>query len=219
MSITQKACTICLHPGAKHSQGPRASGITVCSACPDGVCTAPELEDAPAGTGMKVLGLQIPPLPHSLPMRPVHTHEDDGTVEGCPGCFTRDGWDTSRDAARDFMVRCGLEPTPDAIGQLAEVFLPCLKIMCGRPWSPDGATWRRSGVLGALTDVRKKFERFWYRGWTKGKRNGDVGFTDSGHDLINFIGFSLRADPDSGWGGWGEPARPEVHAHQELGPE
>lgn len=108
-------------------------------------------------------------------------------------------------AARAYMNACGIEPTPDAVAQLTEVFLPCLQIMCSRPWDPNGATWRESGILGAMTDVRKKFMRFWERGWTYRQRHND-----SGLDLINFVGFVMRSDPESGWGNWGEPGEPKA---------
>jgi hypothetical protein len=104
-----------------------------------------------------------------------------------------------RQSAIEFLDRCSLEPQPDAVDQLVEVFLPCLRIMCSRPWSPDGATWRRSGVLGILTDCKKKFERLWERGWIHGKRHDDSAF-----DLINYLGMYLRS-ADNRWGEWGEP--------------
>lgn len=106
-------------------------------------------------------------------------------------------------AARDFMTACGVEYTQDAVDQLALVFLPCLRIMCdreGHPWAGDGSTWRESGIFGVLTDARRKWGRFWYRTWTMGKRHDD-----SGLDLINFVGFVMRADPNSRWNEWGEP--------------
>jgi hypothetical protein len=110
---------------------------------------------------------------------------------------------TPREYARDFMEAMDLSPTPDAISQLLEVFVPCLKIMCERPWDPNGGTWRKSGVLGILSDARKKFERLWERGWKRGKRHDDSGF-----DLINYVGFYLRSE-DNRWGDWGEPAQIE----------
>jgi hypothetical protein len=110
--------------------------------------------------------------------------------------------DTTREAATAFLITCGLEPTPDAVGQLVEVFLPCLRIMCDRPWNPQGDTWRKSGVLGILTDVRKKFERLWYRGWEQGRRHDD-----SALDLINYLGFYLRS-AEEGFGSWGMPKFP-----------
>lgn len=109
--------------------------------------------------------------------------------------------DATYDAASTYLKSCGLNPTADAIGQLTEVFLPCLAIICQRGWDPDGGTWRRSGRMGILGDVRKKFERLWERGWKNGKRHDD-----SGLDLINYTGFYMRADT-SHWGEWGDPAR------------
>ena len=106
-------------------------------------------------------------------------------------------------AARTFLDECGIDPaSPDAIDQLVQVFLPCLRIMCdpAHPWDPNGATWRKSGILGAMTDAKKKWERFFERTWHRGKRHDD-----SGYDLINYIGFVMRSDPDSRWGEWGEP--------------
>ena len=94
--------------------------------------------------------------------------------------------------------------TPDSVGQLVEVFVPCLRIMVERGYEPTGGLWRKAGVLGIIWDVRKKFERLWFRTWTQGKRHDDSGF-----DLINFTGMLLRADPDSRFGDAGEPAGPE----------
>lgn len=102
-------------------------------------------------------------------------------------------------AARAYLAACGVKSTPDAVEQLTEVFLPCLQIMCERPWDPNGGTWRKSGWLGIMTDVRKKFERLWERGWKHGDRHDD-----SILDLINYLGF-LRRSRKSRWGDWGEP--------------
>jgi len=109
-------------------------------------------------------------------------------------------------AAQDFLEGCDVDWTPDALAQLADVFLPCLQIMCdpSHPWDPQGGTWRQSGILGAMTDAKKKWERFFERTWTRGKRHDDSGF-----DLINYVGFVMRSDPDSRWGAWGEPAEQE----------
>lgn len=98
-----------------------------------------------------------------------------------------------------FLQALGLDSIPDAVEQLQEVFVPCLEIMCTRGWHPEGETWRKSGVLGILGDVRKKFERLWERGWIRGIRHDD-----SGYDLINYVGMYLRSE-DNGWGDWGEP--------------
>jgi len=94
--------------------------------------------------------------------------------------------------------------TPDAVGQLVDVFLPCLRIMCdteGHPWGPNGELWRAAGVLNLTGDVDKKHERFQWRYWTNGDEH-----PDSGYDLINFVGFVLRSDPNSRFGRRGEPA-------------
>lgn len=112
-------------------------------------------------------------------------------------------YDTSMDAAFAFMSGVGLNPTPDAVAQLVEVFLPCLRIMCGRPWDPNGKTWRKSGRLGVLSDARKKWERIWERLWIHGKAHDDSVF-----DGINYLGFVLRSE-DNGWGEWGQPRMPE----------
>lgn len=104
-----------------------------------------------------------------------------------------------RKAAREFMQMCGMEPTADSISQMTEVFIPCLRIMCERPWDPRGGTWRAAGRLGALADLKKKFDRVWYRYWLCNKPH-----IDSILDLINYAGFALRSEDDR-WGSWGEP--------------
>ncbi len=104
-----------------------------------------------------------------------------------------------QNSAENFLKECGLDPTPDAVGQLAEVFLPCLRIVCERGYDPNGGTWRPAGRLGMLTEVRKKFDRLWDRAWKNGKNHDD-----SAIDLINVLGFYLRADRER-FGDWGEP--------------
>src|SRR6266436_2000574 len=138
--------------------------------------------------------------------RVIITGSPGGTGIAIGGGGGGGSWDppSLNDAAYAFLRSCGLDPTPDAVGQLTEVFLPCLRIMCERPWDPNGATWRKSGIFGALTDAKKKWERFWERTWPHGKRHDDSGF-----DLINYIGFVMRSDPDSRWAEWGEPGNKE----------
>jgi hypothetical protein len=100
--------------------------------------------------------------------------------------------------------------TPDSIGQLIEAFLPCLRIMNdrkGHPWGPEGELWRDAGVLNLTGDVYKKHERFQYRLWTQG-----IMHLDSGYDLMNFIGFCVRSDPNSRFGVRGEPAPPRTES-------
>ena len=109
---------------------------------------------------------------------------------------------TTRDAAGTFMTQVGLDATPDAIDQLVEVFIPCLRLMCERGYDPNGKTWQKSGRFGAMHDVRMKFERLWERVWVRGIDPGD-----SGVDAINYIGFLLRSKHER-WGEWGEHATP-----------
>jgi hypothetical protein len=78
--------------------------------------------------------------------------------------------ETTRDIAQRFMDDMGMVPTPDAISQLVEVFVPCLRIMCERGYADDGSTWQAAGRLGILADIRKKFTRLWRDGWML--RNG-----------------------------------------------
>ncbi len=108
---------------------------------------------------------------------------------------------TVRDAAVEFLDRCSLTPTPDAVDQLVEAFLPALEIMCKRGYDPDGKTWRKAGWRGQLMEIRKKTERLWHRSWLHGAFDHD-----SAIDLLNYAGFyiRLRASGPS-WGEWGEP--------------
>lgn len=106
----------------------------------------------------------------------------------------------SKQAAMKYMQEVGLKPTPEAIDQMALVFEECLRIMCERPYDPQGRTWRKSGRMGMLHAVRGKFERLWFFYWDRG-----VEHRDSVFDMINFAGFLLRSD-NNRYGEWGEPA-------------
>jgi len=134
---------------------------------------------------------------------------------GCPGGIKCDGHTieflgrrpddpdvrTARDAALEFLDQIGLVPTPDAIDQLVEVFVPCLAIICSRGYSPDGATWRASGWRALLADIRKKFARLWFHSWKHGRYD-----RDSAIDMINYAGFYIRLqNQGEPWGEWGEP--------------
>jgi hypothetical protein len=105
-------------------------------------------------------------------------------------------------AAVAFFKAMGIsDPTPDAVGQLLEAFVPCLRIMCERGYDPTGATWREGGWRSQLVDVRKKFKRLWFHGWIKGRFVPDHGF-----DLINYVGYYQRLQMNGKpWGEWGEP--------------
>ena len=106
--------------------------------------------------------------------------------------------------AHSFLIDCGLEPTPDTVDQLVDVFLPCLRIMSKRGYDPEGGTWRAAGWRGQLYEMRKNVERIWQRSWF-----GNRGFQDAGLDLINYTGFYIRGLSGPAWGTWGEPALPD----------
>jgi hypothetical protein len=123
------------------------------------------------------------------------------TIETTPE-FDEGKMNTTRDAAADFMTECGLDPTPDAIGQLAEVFLPCLKIMCERGYDPDGLTWKAEGWRGMVWKARDKMTRLWFHAWGNGNDH-----PDSAVDCINYLGFYIRLRNGIGseWGDRGAP--------------
>lgn len=117
------------------------------------------------------------------------------------GIYDVDDAKTTRDAAIEFMERCDLEPTQDAIDQLAEVFLPCLRIMTTRGYDPDGATWRANGWRGMISKILDKSERIMFHGWKHGRFHAD-----SVLDIINFAGFYYRLKhTGEPWGTRGEP--------------
>ena len=106
------------------------------------------------------------------------------------------------DWGREYLRACGLEPSDDAVAQLTEVFLPAVALMCGR--APlRGQIWTQSGWRGALYEARKKMHRLWYSWW-----EGDGSDDDSALDLLNYLGFSIRARNAgiSAWGEYGEPS-------------
>jgi hypothetical protein len=107
-----------------------------------------------------------------------------------------------RDAAYDYLKRLGLEPTPDAIGQLAGPFALALSIMCDRGYSPEGATWKSKGWKGLVHDILNKAGRIRYRSWLHDEFDGD-----SAIDIINFAGFYWRQrNRGPKWGEFGEPS-------------
>ena len=110
--------------------------------------------------------------------------------------------DRAEGPAKDFLEECGIpDPTPDAIAQLLDVFVPCLQIMCERGYDPTGATWREGGWRSQLVDIRKKFSRLWRHGWLQGKF-----VPDHGLDLINYTAFYQRMEmKGEPWGNWGQP--------------
>ena len=129
-------------------------------------------------------------------LRDIAFRYDEGSLRDPEGL-------TYEEAAEQFLRACGLIPTEDAVSQLSDVFLVCLRIMCERGYDSRGATWQAAGWRGQLFEMRKKLERVWWRSWKNGIRA-----PDSAWDLINYSGFYLRAnawnEPGDGWGRWGE---------------
>jgi hypothetical protein len=111
-----------------------------------------------------------------------------------------DDTDNTKEAAEDFLKYCGLDPTPDAVDQLVEAFLPALRIMIERGYDPSGKTWRDGGWRGLVYELRKKIDRLWYRSWLGRQFDKDM------YDVINYAGFYIRlkchGEP---WGTKGEP--------------
>lgn len=112
-----------------------------------------------------------------------------------------DGWEAERDAAFDFLSKLGLDPTPDAIGQLAGPFSEALKLMCTRGYDREGRTWKSKGWRGLVHDVLNKAGRLKYHSWNNSRFD-----PDSAIDLINFTGFYWRQNNEGPeWGEWGPP--------------
>ena len=114
----------------------------------------------------------------------------------------REGTEIGRDAALTYIKALGLEPTPDAIGQLAGPFSECLRIMCERGYDREGRTWKSKGWKGLVHDILNKNGRLRYRSWLHNDYNPDDPI-----DIINFAGFLWRLGADGPkWGELGEPA-------------
>lgn len=108
---------------------------------------------------------------------------------------------TTRTAAVEYLDRCSVKPTPEAVAQLTEVFLPALRIVAERDYDPNGATWREGGWRGLLGEMRKKFGRLWYRAWKHGRYDHD-----SAIDMINYLAYYVRLHHEGEpWGEWGDP--------------
>jgi hypothetical protein len=108
------------------------------------------------------------------------------------------------DAAYTFFERIGLTPTPDAMEQLLEVFLPCLKIMCERGYDPDGESWRDKGWRNQVIEILERADRIHFNCWTHSRPD-----ENNTRDIINYAGFLLRSDWKNEWGKWGEPGGPK----------
>lgn len=95
---------------------------------------------------------------------------------------------TEETAARQFLKDVGIDdPAPDVIGQLLDVFVPCLLIIHERGYDPNGQSWRQWGWRGQLVEIRKRCERLWFNSWKHNRFD-----TNNAFDIINYAGFYLR---------------------------
>jgi hypothetical protein len=106
-----------------------------------------------------------------------------------------------------FLKGCGLEPTQDAIEQLAFAFLPALEIMCqrgtSRQYNPDGKLWQKAGWRPQLMQLFKQVDRLHWKAW-----KNDMPADNETLDAMNFLGFFHRGRQMGlpRWGEhWGEP--------------
>lgn len=113
-------------------------------------------------------------------------------------------WDTSRDAAVTFLEACGIIPTPDAISQLIEVYLPAIAIMCKRGYDPNGQTWQKVGWRPQLYEVMKKVDRIAWLAWSHNREEEALAEIP---DILNYLGFVQRGITArlAKWGKWGPP--------------
>jgi hypothetical protein len=96
--------------------------------------------------------------------------------------------DNHHQAAADFLRAVDLEPNPDAIEQLADAFLPCLRIICTRGHASDGSLWKEAGWRGLLSELIKKMDRVQFLDW--------LHMMDASHelpDIINYAAMLLRS--------------------------
>jgi hypothetical protein len=126
---------------------------------------------------------------------------DGGNSDVTTRTREQDEWAATDGLAETFLRDIGLTPTPDAVRQLVDAFVPCLRIMTERGYESDGSTWKEGGWRSQLVDVRKKFARLWFHGWRQG-----IFKPDHPLDLINYAGFYYRLGMSGKpWGDWGEP--------------
>lgn len=121
--------------------------------------------------------------------------------------LSRENDEETRDAAYDYMRKIGLDPTPDAIGQLAGPFTAALEIVCTRGYNradedPDEEPfWSVRGWKGIVHDIMDNAYRLQLFSW---KRNDF--YPNGAVDIINFAGFYLRREcKGKRWGRIGEP--------------
>jgi hypothetical protein len=104
-------------------------------------------------------------------------------------------------AAVTFLDTCSLVPTPDAITQLTEAFLPALAIMCQRGYDPNGANWKKMGWRGLIFEVGKRVDRIVFNSWVHNRYD-----QNNAVDAINFLGYYIRLrNKGPAFGSRGEP--------------
>lgn len=91
------------------------------------------------------------------------------------------------EAAVTFLDTCSLIPTPDAVKQLTEAFLPALAIMCQRGYHPEGANWKKMGWRGLLFEVGKRIDRIFFNSWDNDRYD-----QNNAVDAVNFLGYYIR---------------------------
>jgi len=111
-----------------------------------------------------------------------------------------------RDAAYDFLVKSGLTPNPDAVGQLSGPFLDALVIICERGYTQahdegDSYFWKARGWKGLVHDILDNANRIRLFSWQRNEF-----YPNGALDIINFAGFYLRLrNRGKRWGELGEP--------------
>jgi hypothetical protein len=104
-------------------------------------------------------------------------------------------------AAEQFLVACDFTPTPEAVAQLVEAFLPCLAIICERGYDPNGANWRSMGWRGLIFEAKKRLNRLFFNSWKN--RTYDP---NNAIDLMNYVAYYYRLrNEGSPWGDTEEP--------------
>jgi hypothetical protein len=115
--------------------------------------------------------------------------------------------ESHRDAAYDYLKSVGLDPNPDAIGQLSGPFTDCLEIICKRGYTladedPEGPFfWMLRGWKGLVHDILDNALRLQLFSWERNEF-----YPNGALDIINFAAFYLRLkNKGKRWGRMGEP--------------
>jgi hypothetical protein len=109
--------------------------------------------------------------------------------------------ESHRHAAYSYLKAVGLDPTPDAIGQLSGPFTAALEIMCKRGYSPDGSFWKIRGWKGIVQHIMDNAFRIRYHSWRASRF-----YPNGALDMMNFAGFYYRMGCEGDkWGELGPP--------------